>query len=161
MTDTLPCPDAALHPITRGQWPELYRLMVARRFPGVPPKYADALPRFEQADMYGLNNGSELETAFIFGEPDDGIAFFDVVCRADRQGLWASSAVLRALFTLAFMKRGLRCVWVQPHSRRALKAALGAGFVPATPLDIKSPVLVMTPGTLPRRFRTILNERRH
>lgn len=152
-------PETALRRLERGQWPELYRLMVARRFPSVPPKYADALPHFKKADMYGVTNGSELEVAFVFGEPDDGIAFFDVVCRANRQGVWATPTVLRELFRLAFVARRLRCVWVQTHSKKALKAALAAGFVPATPLDAAEPVLVMTPGTLPRRYQTIFNER--
>lgn len=44
-------------------------------------------------------------------------------------------------------------MWVQPEHKTALKAALQAGFMPATPLDVAKPVLVMTPGLLPKKFR--------
>lgn len=94
-----------------------------------------------------------LAAGFVFGQPDHGVAFFDVVCRTEAQGLWASAGVLRALFRLAFDSMGLHCVWVQPQGRRAMKTALQAGFVPATPLDAPNPVLVMTPALLPRRLR--------
>lgn len=135
------------------QWPELYRLMVARGFPDVPPKFVEAVPYFEKARLYGVMEGSELAAGFVFGPAEDGVAYFDVVCTARSRAKWASVSVLRSLFVLAFGSMGLRCVWVQPENKAALRAALGAGFVPATPLDAKKPVLVMTPGLLPRKFR--------
>lgn len=137
----------------REHWPELYRLMVARRFPSTPRKYGEAKPYFESVRLYGLLEGSELAAGFVFGPPEDGIGFFDVVCRTDAQGMWATPAVVRELFRLAFEVHGLRCLWVQAHNRKALRAALTAGFVPATPLDVKTPVLVMTPGTLPKNLK--------
>jgi hypothetical protein len=136
-----------------GQWPELYRLMVTQKFPDVPPKYSEAVPYFEKARVYGVLDGSRLQVGFVFGEPEDGVAFFDVVCAATEQGKWATPAVLRQLFELAFGEMGLRCVWIQPATRKALKAGLAAGFVPATPLDAGKPILVMTPGLLPRKFK--------
>lgn len=136
-----------------GQWPELYRLMVAQKFPDVPPRYSEAVPYFEKANVYGVLEGSKLQVGFVFGPPEDGVAFFDVVCAASEQGKWAKPAVLRKLFALAFEDMGLRCVWIQPATRKALKAGLAAGFVPATPLDTEKPVLVITPGLLPRKFR--------
>src|SRR5690606_9642108 len=108
---------------------------------------------FASARLSGLVRGSELTSGFVFGPPVGGIAFFDVVCAARVRGQWAMPAVLRELFRLAFGEMGLRCVWIQPHGKKALRAALAAGFVPATALDVDQPVLVMTPGTLPRRFR--------
>jgi len=136
-----------------GRWPEVYRLMVARNFPHVPPKYEEAVPYLARAKVFGQMDGSEVRTAFVFGPPDEGVAFFDVVCAASEQGKWATPGVLRQLFGLAFEALELRCVWVQPQGRKALKAALAAGFVPATPLDAEAPVLVMTPGLLPRKLR--------
>ncbi|PZP39010.1 MAG: hypothetical protein DI585_05545 [Pseudomonas fluorescens] len=137
----------------QGHWPELYRLMVARNFPDVPPKYVDAVPYFRKARLYGLMEGSELAAGFVFGPPEDGVAYFDVVCTARQKGVWATFPVLRSLFDVAFCEMGLRCVWVQPENKVALKAALKAGFVAATPLDVEKPILVMTPSLLPRKFK--------
>lgn len=136
-----------------GQWPELYRLMVVQKFPDVPPKYSEAVPYFEKANVYGVLEGSKLQVGFVFGPPEDGVAFFDVVCAASEQGRWATPAVVRKLFGLAFGEMKLRCVWIQPATRKALKAGLAAGFVPATPLDAEKPILVMTPGLLQRKFQ--------
>lgn len=133
--------------------------MVARGFPDVPPRYCDAVPFFAKATLYGLMDGSELAAGFVFGTPEDGVAFFDVVCAARKQGMWATPAVLRSLFRVAFCKMGLRCVWVQPEGKVAVRAALRAGFVPASRIDRDKPVLVMTPGLLPRKFRLTENER--
>lgn len=138
-----------------GHWPELYRLMVARDFPDVPPKFAEAVPYFEKAKLYGLLEGSVLAAGFVFGPPEDGVAYFDVVCAARTRGRWANAAVLKRLFGLAFGELGLRCVWVQPENKTALRAALRAGFVAATPLDVDKPVLVMTPTLLPGKFREL------
>lgn len=138
-----------LRTLGREHWPELYRLMVARGFPDVPAKYAEARPYFESVRVLGLMEGSALCAGFVFGEPEDGVAFFDVVCSRSAQGLWARRDVMQALFEIAFVKMGLRCLWVQVRSKKALRAALMAGFVAATPLDAEEPVLVMTPGTLP------------
>ena len=139
--------------LERQHWPELYRLMVARRFPAVPPKFAEAEPMFGAAKLFGLLDGSELKAGFVFGAPDEGIAHFDVVCSQQTQGLWATREVLRRLFALAFGELGLRCVWVQPHGKRALRAALQAGFLAVTPLDGLAPVLAMTPHLLPPKFK--------
>lgn len=147
-----------VEPLQSWHWPELYRLMVAGSFPDLPPKYADAVPYFEKANLYGVMDGSELSAGFVFGPPEDGVAFFDVVCAARKRGTWASASVLGALFYLAFKEMKLCCVWVQPENKVALKAALQAGFVPASPLDAAKPVLVMTPGLLPRRFRNQMNK---
>lgn len=148
--------------LNSGHWPELYRLMVARNFPDIPPKYADAVPFFEKARLYGLLEGSELAAGFVFGPPEDGVAYFDVVCAARSRGKWATPAVLAGLFKLAFGEMGLRCVWVQPENKTALKAALKAGFAPASPLDADKPVLVMTPGLLPGKFKQqIMKEMNH
>lgn len=147
-----------MHELTvleRQHWPELYRLMVARRFPAVPPKFCDAEPMFGMARLFGIVEGSELKAGFVFGAPDEGIAHFDVVCSQAMQGLWATPEVLRRLFELAFGELGLRCVWVQPHGKRALRAALQAGFLPLTPLDGEAPVLAMTPNLLPKKFKPI------
>jgi len=135
------------------QWPELYRMMVAQKFPAVPPRFEEAVPSFKKARLYGLLEGSELVAGFVFGLPEDGVAFLDVVCMPRMQGRWATPGVLRALYALAFETLGLRCVWVQPHGRKALKACLQAGFVASTPLDAGEPVLVMTPHGVPRRYR--------
>lgn len=139
--------------LSAGHWPELYRLMVVRGFPDVPPKFVDAVPFFEKVKMYGVMEGSELAAGFVFGPVEDGVAYFDVVCAAKLKGKWATPTVLRELFRLAFKTMKLRCVWVQPEGKVALKAALQAGFVAATPLDAAKPVLVMTPGLLPERFK--------
>lgn len=138
----------------RAHWPELYRLMVARNFPDVPDRYDKAKPYFEKSSLYGLLHGSELAAGFVFGEAEEGIAFFDVICRANSQGMWATPGVLRELFRLAFEVLKLRCVWVQPKNKKALHAALQAGFVPATALDVKEPILAMTPRTMPRRLKS-------
>jgi RimJ/RimL family protein N-acetyltransferase len=139
-------------------WAAVYRLMAERKFPDVPLQLEAAVPFFENASVYGLMDGTRLLAAFVFGRPDDGVAFFDVVCAPAMQGKWASVSVLRRLFALAFEELQLRCVWVQPQGEVALRAALAAGFVPATALDAASPVLVMTPGLLPRKFKTKTKE---
>lgn len=140
---------AELLQLERGHWPELYRLMVARRFPSVPERFSEAAPYFETVKIFGLVEGSVLSAGFVFGPPEDGIAYFDVVCSRQAEGMWASREVLRSLYRIAFEQMGLRCLWVQARSRRALKAALQAGFTPATPLDAEAPVLVMTPLSRP------------
>lgn len=94
--------------LNSGHWPELYRLMVARHFPDVPPKYAEAVPFFEKARLYGVVEGSELTTGFVFGPPEDGVAYFDVVCAARQRGKWASASVLKELFAVAFDEMELR-----------------------------------------------------
>jgi hypothetical protein len=142
-----------LAPLGQGQWEELYRLMVSRRFPAVPPSLAEAKPHFAQARLYGLMEKSQLEVAFVFGPPQEGISFLDVVCTPKAQGLWATPRVLRELYHLAFDTLKLRVVWVQAHHKKALKAALQAGFLPSTPLDGPAPVLVMTPFGMPPRYR--------
>lgn len=148
-----------LKQLGREHWPELYRLMVARGFPSVPARYVEAKPYFESVKVLGLIDGSELTAGFVFGQPEDGIAYFDVVCSRNTQSLWATRAVLCKLFDMAFGKMKLRCIWVQVHSKKALRAALQAGFVPATQLDAKVPVLVMTPGTLPGWMKKRKQER--
>ncbi len=151
--------DARLEPLDRHQWPELYRLMVAQTFPGVPPAYGEAQPYFESARMFGCADTGGLRAAFVFGPDEDGIAYLDVVCAPREHGKWATLTVLRSLYGLAFdpVARGglgLRCLWVQPHGKRAVKACLQAGFVPpGTSLDGDAPVLVMTPHGVPRRYR--------
>ena len=147
--------------LNNSHWPELYRLMVARNFPDVPPKYADAVPFFEQARLYGLLEGSELTAGFVFGPPEDGVAYFDVVCAVRSSGKWAMPTVLTKLFKVAFEDMKLRCVWVQPENKRALKAALQAGFIAATALDVASHVLVMTPSLLPAKFKKQMMKETH
>lgn len=134
------------------QWPELYRMMVAQKFPAVPAAYLEAEPYFKKARLFGLQEGSLLRAGFVFGPPEDGVAFLDVVCAPNCQGLWATPRVLRRLYRLAFAELGLRCLWVQPHGKRALKACLQAGFMPATTLAEAEPVLVLTPHGVPRRY---------
>lgn len=140
----------ALQALGREHWPELYRLMVARGFPGVPEKFSEAAPYFESVEVLGLMEGSELAAGFVFGPADEGIAYLDVVCSRKAQGHWARREVLRALYDTAFRKLRLRCLWVQVKNKAALRAALQAGFTPATPLDVDEPVLVMTPFGRPR-----------
>lgn len=150
---------AQLEPLGRHHWPELYRMMVSQRFPDVPPAFAEAQPYFETARLFGLEDGGGLKAGFVFGPDEDGIAYLDVVCTPREHGKWATPAVLRRLYALAFGLPeggglGLRCLWVQPHGKRAIKACLQAGFVPpGVPLQGESPVLVMTPHGVPRRYR--------
>lgn len=134
-------------------WPQLYRLMVEREFPQVPRDYAEALPFFERVRIYGLLDGEGISAGFVFGAPENGVAFFDVVCAPRMNGNWATPAVLRRLYALAFEELGLRAVWVQPHGKDALKAALAAGFTPVSEMDGKVPVLVMTPHGVPGKFK--------
>jgi hypothetical protein len=139
-------------------WPALYQLMRARKFPHTPLTLAQAKPQLRQATLWGLKSPRGLEAGFIFGPAQDGIAFFDAICTAHAQGQWATRPVLRQLFSQAFASPprglGLRALWVQPHGARALRACLGAGFLPVTPLRPAHgapPVLVMTPHVAPRR----------
>lgn len=144
------CEVCALEP---RDWPQLYRLMVEREFPHVPRAYEEALPFFERVRIYGLLDGEGIGAGFVFGMPEEGVAFFDVVCAPRLKGNWARPGVLRRLYALAFSELGLRAVWVQPHGKAALKAALQAGFVPAGGMDAKAPVLVMTPHGVPGKFK--------
>jgi hypothetical protein len=141
-----------LLPLPPGRWEELHRLMVAQRFPAVPPDYREAVACFVRARIFGLDEGSKLLAAFVFGAPQDDVSFLDVVCAPHAHGLWATAAVLRELYDLAFNRLGLRVVWVQPRRKAGLKAALQAGFVPGTPLGVGHPVLVMTPFGIPPKF---------
>lgn len=141
---------AELRQLGREHWPELYRLMVARGFPHVPGKFSEAAPYFESARVMGVLEGSELAVGFVVGPAEDGVAFFDVVCSRKCQGKWANREVLACLYDMAFRGMGLRCLWVQPRHPVALKAALQAGFTPATSLEGDEPVLVMTPFSCPR-----------
>lgn len=155
MMDMTPV-EARVVPLNPCDWPELYRLMVARRFPSTPPKYVDAEPFFRTAHVFGMRGQGGLLAGFVFGEPQDGIGFVDIVCRVSEQGRWATKPVLRELLRLAFLPEpqglGLRCLWVQPHHPKALKAALKAGFVPVTPLDGEAPILAMTPHSAPPKL---------
>lgn len=130
-------------------WPEVYKLMVAREFPNVPATYKDAMPQLARCRLLGVVGNDGLEVVFVVGPPDDGVAFLDVVCAASKCGTWATRGVMAALAGVLFGELGLRCVWVQVHARAALKAALQVGFVPVTGLDVKAPILAMTPASLP------------
>ena len=151
--------DGRFEPLVRHQWPELYRMMVTQSFPDVPAAFDDACRHFEKARMFGCLDGSGLRAAFVFGPDEDGVAYLDVVCAPREHGRWATPPVLRALYGLAFGPvetggLGLRCLWVQPHGKRAVRACLQAGFVPpGVPLDGEAPVLVMTPHGVPSRYR--------
>ena len=143
-----------LCPLTERDWPSLHKLMLQRKFPHVPTIYCEAKPHFARAKAFGLKPSLGLEAAFLFGPPEDGIAFFDVVCSVGQEGRWAMPSVLRALYAQAFLPPpnglGLRAVWVQTHSARALKAALKAGFVAVTPLGkTEAPILVLTARQIP------------
>src|SRR5262249_54467633 len=145
--------DKILAPMPRKNWQCLHRLMMAQRFPAVPADYAEAEPYFARVRIYGLKQGRKLLAAFIFGPPQEGVSFLDVVCDPGYHGLWATPATLQQLYHLAFVQMGLRVVWVQPRRKAGLKAALQAGFMPGTPLQCGSPVLVMTPFGVPPRYR--------
>ena len=143
-----------LHPLTETEWPALHQLMLARKFPNVPPRFAEAQTHLRRAKAFGVGSATHITAAFVFGPPEDGVAFFDAVCTKTAQGRWATRQVLRALFTQAFAPAplgfGLRCLWVKPHGAQALKAALAVGFQPVTPLKgTAAPILVITPHTVP------------
>lgn len=125
-------------------WPEVHALMVERGFPEVPTEYAVAAQRMRDVTLLGVRDGRRLGVVFVVGEDDEGISFLDVVCSTEQQGKWATRGLMVALAQELFVRMGLRCVWVQVHGKAALKAALQAGFTPATALDAKAPVLVMT-----------------
>ena len=148
-----------LKPLCEHEWPALHRLMVARKFPHVPARFADAVPQLRQATLLGLGGQGGLQAAFVFGPAQDGVAFFDAVCSRTAAGKWATRPLLQALFSKAFTKppagMGLRCLWVQPHGTVALRAALAAGFQAVTPIrrSGEPPVLVLTPTTMPRIYQ--------
>lgn len=125
-------------------WREVFALMVERGFPDVPDSYLTAASRFAEVTLLGVRHGGALGVVFVVGEDDEGISFLDVVCSGAQQGRWASRGLMVALADEVFGRMGLRCLWVQVHGREGLKAALQAGFTPATALDAKAPVLVMT-----------------
>ena len=149
------------------EWPVLHRLMVARKFPHVPTRYADAVPQLRKATLLGLGGQGALQAAFVFGPAQDGVAFFDAVCSRAAEGKWATRPLLQALFQKAFTKppegMGLRCLWVQPHGAVALRAALTAGFQAVTPIrrSGEPPVLVLTPTTMPRMYQFKQGGRTH
>jgi hypothetical protein len=141
-----------LIPLAETDWPALHKLMRARKFPHTPANYLQARPQLRAAKLWGLKQRNELLAGFVFGPPQDGIAFFDAVCAASAEGHWATRPLLRNLFAEAFGPApkglGLRALWVQPHGARALRACLAAGFQPVTPLKVRDgspPVLVITP----------------
>lgn len=139
--------------LSKRDWGEVHALMVARDFPDVPPTLAGAVPFFGAVQMYGRRGpDGRLGVVWVLGRPQDGAAFLDVVCARGWQGRWATAKVLGALYTLAFGQMHLRCLWVQPRNKTALRAALAAGFVPGTPLDVAEPVLVMTPYGVPKKW---------
>lgn len=152
--------EPTLQKLTEHEWPAVYRLMKQRAFPQVPQRYGLAKAHFAQAALFGLMNTEGLQAGFVFGPPQDGIAFFDVVCQPRQAGKWASRALLRQLFAQAFEPQprgfGLRALWVQPHGAVALKAALAGGFQLVTPVPsrAKEPpaVLVATPTSVPKQF---------
>lgn len=143
-----------LQPLHKTDYRALHTLMKERKFPAVPPTLREAEDRFASARLLGLvEPDGTLAAGFVFGPPEEGVAFFDVVCSAALQGKWATPRVLKALFSYAFGTLGLRAVWVQSEKGRPLRAALGAGFVPVTPLTGKAPILVITPPLVPKRLR--------
>ncbi len=143
-----------LIPLAEADWPALHQLMCTRRFPHVPASYLKARPQFRSATLLGLKQRQQLVAAFVFGPPENGVAFFDAICRQGMAGRWATRPLLRRLFGVAFQPApvglGLRAVWVQPHGPTALKACLQAGFQAVTPLrgSREAPVLVLTPHTV-------------
>lgn len=145
-----------LEPLGALHWPDVYGLMVAREFPNVPASYGEALPYLARCKLWAVQGDDGLDVVFVIGPPDDGVAFLDVVCAAEQRGKWASRAVMNELADVAFRQLSLRCVWVQTHTREGLKAALQAGFAPATELDAEAPVLVMTPWMAARRFNNAM-----
>jgi hypothetical protein len=136
---------SGLTPLGRGAWAAVYRLLKARNFPHVPATFKEAkvaLTRVELLAVYAADGS--LQVVFAVGQPDDGIAFLDVVCAPGAAGNWATKPLLRDLKSHFFEARALRAVWVQVHSKVALKAALQAGMTPVTPLTVPQPILVMT-----------------
>ncbi|MCP5405781.1 MAG: hypothetical protein H6922_06135 [Pseudomonadaceae bacterium] len=133
-----------LAPVPPADWRAVHGMMVAQCFPDVPHEYDEAAQAFARVCMVTPVD-DPLGVVFVLGEPQDGITYLDVVCSPDMAGRWASRRVMRALAALAFGGLKLRAVWVQAHGTDALRAALAAGFVPATDLDVPVPVLVMTP----------------
>lgn len=127
------------------RWREVFQLMREQDFPHVPERYELALPTLALVRLLAVEDDGRIRVLFVVGPADDGIAFLDVVCAREAEGLWASKGVMRELAERLFRQWGLRCVWVEARRKKGLKAALQAGFVAATGLDVESPVLVMTP----------------
>lgn len=144
---------ANINPLPTESWPQLYALMAAREFPDLPASYNAAVPYFKGVSLYAITVEGRIVVAFIFGKPEDGVCFMDVVCATFYGSRWATPGVVRKLFALAFEEMGLRCLWVQTKTDEGRKAALQAGFVAATPLNTAAPVLVMTPGLIPKKFK--------
>jgi hypothetical protein len=150
--------NSRLYRMDETDYRRLYQLMKTRNFPGTPGTEGEAWARFRAVTLLGLSDArGNLVAGFVFGPPENGLAFFDVVCTDAMQGRWATPRVLKSLFSYAFTTLGLRGVWVESVSGKPLRAALGAGFVPVTPLQGapkgKPPVLMMTPNLVPQRLR--------
>lgn len=140
-------------PVKNHHLKELYNMMVLQNFPEVPHKFSEAEPYLKQTKNYGIFCNNRLQAGFIFGEIENGGAFFDVVCARNFQGKWATFATLRQLYDIAFNDLKLNFVWSEPHSKRALKAALMAGFNYTMPVKNVPPLLVLTPQSLRKKFK--------
>jgi RimJ/RimL family protein N-acetyltransferase len=147
-------------PLERHHLPELYYLMVQQDFPDVPDSYKEAEPYLLETTNFGAFEGARLCAGFLFGERTEESAFIDVICAPHAHGKWATCQTLTRLYDVAFRQMGLRYVWAQPRNQRALKAALKAGFVPATSADqdYSQPFVILTPNRLKQRFLKALEE---
>lgn len=137
---------------------DVHALMCVQSFPGVPENYTEALPFFNEAQIYGLYEEAQLKAVFIFIESEEQSAYFDVLCAPEFHGRWANFATLKALYKLAFHEMDLRCLWVETHSSSALKAALSVGFVPVGNVDKDYALLALTPHQVNSRFKIVTKQ---
>lgn len=133
--------------------PELYRLMVVQNFPDVPESFSEAEAFFATAYAFGAFEKNELRAGFLFGDITTQAAFLDVVCAPNFHGRWATKGTLKQLYRVAFLEMELDYVWVQPQNKKALKAALTAGFVFATDVNASEPVLILTRHGVHKKLR--------
>ena len=147
-----------LSPLKNNDMLLLHCYMLKGDFPDVPKDYEDALPYFEETTNFGVFKEGQLIAGLLLGDITSESAFLDVVAAPSAKGYWATPHILSQVYDFIFNKLKLDFIWVQPQSSTALKAALTAGFVFATPFDAEEDILILTKRNLPKRFRNKLEK---
>lgn len=136
----------------------LYHLMKDQSFPDTPNSFEEALPILEEVGCYGVYKNNQLIAGFIFGNPDDGNAFLDVVCAPNFHSKWATKTVLKNMLKIAFHKMNLDFIWVEVKRNKALGSVLKAGFVYVPKLSDEVPTYILSKQQAFQKYKGYLNK---
>jgi len=124
-------------------WPAVYDLLVKAKVTGIPDSYAQCKATFEKLQIVGYVNedgdAKRVTDVFLFSKEEHGIVYLQAMSEDAMQPV----KLRRALMWAHLANPDIACIWTQV-ARASLAPYLRAGMIPTTPLNIGTPVLVMT-----------------